>query len=104
MLLSAQTTDKAVNEATPTLFALAPDAAAMAATPIPDIQACIKRLGLAPTKARNLQAMAQVGGGGLQWGGSGGGSRRGMVPTSAHGCALGGGARTRALAGCAGRS
>ena len=61
MLLSAQTTDKAVNEATPALFELAPDAATMAATLVPAIEACIKRLGLAPTKARNLQAMAQVG-------------------------------------------
>jgi endonuclease-3 len=59
VLLSAQTTDKKVNEVTPALFALAPTPERMAATPVPKILATIKQLGLAPTKARNLQAMAQ---------------------------------------------
>lgn len=57
-----QTTDKKVNECTPALFALAPDAAAMAAAELADITTCIRQLGLAPTKARNLKAMSQVGG------------------------------------------
>lgn len=56
----AQTTDKKVNECTPALFQLAPDAAAMAAAEQADIQACIRSLGLAPTKAKNLKAMSQL--------------------------------------------
>ncbi|KAI3436078.1 hypothetical protein D9Q98_002136 [Chlorella vulgaris] len=60
VLLSAQTTDKKVNECTPALFQLAPDAAAMAAAEQADIQACIRSLGLAPTKAKNLKAMSQL--------------------------------------------
>lgn len=60
VLLSAQTTDKKVNECTPALFKLAPDAHAMAAADLADIAACIRTLGLAPTKARNLKAMSQI--------------------------------------------
>ncbi|GAB4821817.1 hypothetical protein N2152v2_008863 [Parachlorella kessleri] len=60
VLLSAQTTDKKVNEVTPALFKLAPDAAAMAALAAETIEGCIRQLGLAPTKAKNLQAMAQM--------------------------------------------
>ncbi|KAL4458760.1 hypothetical protein ABPG75_013625 [Micractinium tetrahymenae] len=60
VLLSAQTTDKKVNECTPALFQLAPDAHAMASADLPDIAACIRTLGLAPTKARNLKAMSQI--------------------------------------------
>ncbi|PSC76466.1 conserved oligomeric Golgi complex subunit 5 [Micractinium conductrix] len=60
VLLSAQTTDKKVNECTPALFDLAPDAPSMAAAPLEDIAACIRQLGLAPTKAKNLKAMAQL--------------------------------------------
>lgn len=56
-----QTTDKKVNECTPGLFQLAPDAAAMAAADVADIAQCIRTLGLAPTKAKNLKAMSQVG-------------------------------------------
>ncbi len=59
VLLSAQTTDKKVNEVTPALFQLAGTPAAMAKAPVPKILATIKQLGLAPTKAKNLQAMAQ---------------------------------------------
>ncbi|MDD9934162.1 MAG: endonuclease III [Myxococcales bacterium] len=59
VLLSAQTTDKKVNEVTPALFQLAGTPAAMARAPVPKILATIKQLGLAPTKAKNLQAMAQ---------------------------------------------
>jgi endonuclease-3 len=59
VMLSAQTTDKKVNQVTPGLFALADTPAAMAALPVAVIQEQIRTLGLAPTKARNLQAMAQ---------------------------------------------
>lgn len=58
VMLSAQTTDKKVNEVTPALFAAAPDPAAMASLPVPEILQHIRVLGLAPTKARNLQALS----------------------------------------------
>lgn len=58
--LSAQTTDKKVNEVSPALFARAPDPAAMARLPVEEILALIKTLGLAPTKARNLSAMSRI--------------------------------------------
>ncbi len=56
--LSAQTTDKKVNEVTPALFARAPDAPSLAALPVEAIRELIKTVGLAPTKAKNLRAMA----------------------------------------------
>jgi endonuclease-3 len=59
VMLSAQTTDKKVNQVTPALFALADTPQKLAALPVPLILATIKSLGLAPTKARNLKAMAQ---------------------------------------------
>lgn len=58
--LSAQTTDKKVNEVTPALFAEAPDAAALAALPVDRVQSLIRQVGLAPTKAKNLVAMARL--------------------------------------------
>jgi len=58
VMLSAQTTDKKVNEVTPALFAEAPDPEAMAALPVDRILSFIRTVGLAPTKARNLKAMA----------------------------------------------
>ncbi len=58
VVLSAQTTDKKVNEVTPELFRLAPDAAAMAQLDVPTIANCIRTLGLAPTKSKNLQALS----------------------------------------------
>ncbi|MFW2390678.1 MAG: endonuclease III [Polyangiales bacterium] len=58
VLLSAQTTDKKVNEVTPALFAEGPDPGAMAALPVERILSLIRTVGLAPTKAKNLKAMA----------------------------------------------
>lgn len=58
VMLSAQTTDKKVNEVTPALFALASTPAAMAVTPVEKIQHAIRTLGLAPTKAKNVRATA----------------------------------------------
>jgi endonuclease-3 len=52
--LSAQTTDKKVNEVTPALFDLAPTPEAMARLDPDQILALIREVGLAPTKARNL--------------------------------------------------
>lgn len=60
VLLSAQTTDVAVNQATPALFAKAHTPQAMAALSEAEILSYIRRLGLAPTKARHLKAMAQI--------------------------------------------
>jgi endonuclease-3 len=59
VMLSAQTTDKKVNEVTPALFANAPDPESMAALPVDRILELIRTVGLAPTKARNLKAMAE---------------------------------------------
>ena len=56
--LSAQTTDKKVNEVTPALFAKADTPEAMAALSPERILELIREVGLAPTKARNLSKMA----------------------------------------------
>ncbi len=52
--LSAQTTDKKVNEVTPRLFALADTPERMAALGEERILEIIREIGLAPTKAKNL--------------------------------------------------
>jgi len=56
--LSAQTTDKKVNEVTPGLFAVADTPERMAALGPDQILELIKEIGLAPTKAKNLWKMA----------------------------------------------
>lgn len=56
--LSAQTTDKKVNEVTPGLFAAASTPEEMAALSPEEILGHIRQLGLAPTKAKNLSTMA----------------------------------------------
>ncbi len=60
VMLSAQTTDKKVNEVTTALFAEAPDPESMAALPVDRILGFIRTVGLAPTKAKNLRAMAEL--------------------------------------------
>lgn len=60
VMLSAQTTDARVNMVTPALFARAPTPKAMRALAVDEILALIKTCGLAPTKARNLLALAQL--------------------------------------------
>ena len=59
VMLSAQTTDKKVNEVTPALFNVAGDPTRMAAASVEELQVLIKEIGLAPTKAKNLKKMAQ---------------------------------------------
>lgn len=59
VVLSAQTTDKKVNEVTPALFAEAGTAAALAKLPVTRIHQLIKQVGLAPQKAKNLSGLAQ---------------------------------------------
>jgi endonuclease-3 len=56
--LSAQTTDKKVNQVTPALFAVAGTPEEMAALSPEEILSFIRELGLAPSKARNLSTMA----------------------------------------------
>jgi len=58
--LSAQTTDKKVNEVTPKLFAVADTPQKMAALEVEQIRELIKEIGLSNTKARNLKKMAEL--------------------------------------------
>ena len=60
VLLSAQCTDKKVNEVTPALFAAGPTPAAMAGLPEETILGHIRQLGLARTKARNVKRLAEL--------------------------------------------
>ncbi len=59
VMLSAQTTDKKVNEVTPKLFDIAPNPNSMAALEVEEIREIIREIGLAPTKAKNLKKMAE---------------------------------------------
>ena len=58
--LSAQTTDKKVNEVTPGLFAVASTPEQMSELHPDEIRELIKEIGLAPTKAKNLSAAAHM--------------------------------------------
>lgn len=58
--LSAQSTDKKVNQVTPALFAVAGTPAAMAALEVEEIRHLIREVGLAPTKAKNLKKLSQL--------------------------------------------
>ncbi len=58
VMLSAQTTDKKVNEVTPKLFAVADTPEKMSELAPEEIQAIIQEIGLAPQKAKNLSKMA----------------------------------------------
>jgi endonuclease-3 len=60
VLLSAQCTDKKVNEVTPALFAAGPTPAAMAALPEAEILGYIRQLGLARTKATHVKRLAEL--------------------------------------------
>jgi len=59
VMLSAQTTDKKVNQVTPNLFAVADTPRKMASLEVSVIQNIIREIGLAPTKAKNLKRMAE---------------------------------------------
>lgn len=58
-VLSAQATDRSVNEATPALFERFPTPEALAAARPEEVEPYIRRIGLFRTKARNLVALAQ---------------------------------------------
>jgi len=60
VLLSAQTTDRKVNEVTPALFARASTPARMARLAVGEIQEIIRTLGLSSTKSRHLQALSRI--------------------------------------------
>jgi endonuclease-3 len=60
VVLSAQTTDKKVNEVTPALFARAASPAAMAALPVDEIQGLIRQIGLTAQKARSLKGLSEI--------------------------------------------
>ena len=60
VLLSAQCTDKMVNLVTPDLWALADTAQAMCQRDEAEILAVIRRLGLAPRKAKAIKGLSQI--------------------------------------------
>ncbi len=60
VVLSAQTTDAAVNRATPALFAAAPDARAMSALGADGIGRYIRSIGLWQGKARNVAELSRL--------------------------------------------
>ena len=68
VMLSAQTTDKMVNKVTPALFKKANTPELMANLDVNTIKNLIQKIGLAPTKAKNLKKMAQqlIAGGGVR--------------------------------------
>jgi len=55
VMLSAQSTDKKVNEITPKLFEKANTPAKMNKLEVNEIQSIIRQIGLAPTKAKNIK-------------------------------------------------
>ena len=59
VMLSAQCTDKRVNQTTPALFAAYPDPQALAAASFEDVLALIRSVSYPNSKARHLIAMAQ---------------------------------------------
>ena len=59
VVLSAQCTDKKVNEVTPALFARASDPQSMSKLPTSKVQSLIQTLGLAPQKAKALVGLSK---------------------------------------------
>jgi len=60
VLLSAQTTDKKVNEVTPALFTLGPNPEVMAQRTPEQVLEIIRPLGLAPGKSKNVVALSRL--------------------------------------------
>jgi len=58
VVLSAQTTDKKVNQVTPALFSHGPGPPEMAALEVEKIRELIREIGLAPQKARALKSLS----------------------------------------------
>lgn len=59
-VLSAQCTDKRVNEVSKTLFAVLPDAQAFASSKPGELEALIRSVGLHNAKAKNLRAASKM--------------------------------------------
>lgn len=59
VVLSAQATDKKVNEITPKLFEKAKTPEEMSKLSVEEILSLIKQINLAPTKAKNLKALSE---------------------------------------------
>lgn len=60
VLLSAQCTDKRVNQVTPALFDRAAAPAAMAALSVEEIDGYVRSCGLAPRKAQAIQGLSRI--------------------------------------------
>lgn len=60
VILSAQTTDKAVNKVTPFLWAKYPNLEDLASANLTDVELILKSIGLYKTKARNIIKTAQI--------------------------------------------
>lgn len=60
VLLSAQCTDKRVNEVTPHLWRLADNPAAMMQVPVAQIQEIIRPCGLSPQKAKAISGLSRL--------------------------------------------
>lgn len=60
VLLSAQTTDKKVNEVTPALYKVAPNAFKMSELPEWEIKEYIKEIGLSNTKSKNIHKLSTI--------------------------------------------
>ncbi|WP_206459509.1 endonuclease III [Anaerovorax sp. IOR16] len=60
VVLSAQTTDRSVNEVTPELFERCPDAKSMSKISEEELQKYLKRLGMYKTKARNIRNLSMI--------------------------------------------
>jgi endonuclease-3 len=59
-ILSAQSTDKLVNQITPALFKKYPSPEALAAARLPDIEAAIRQTGFFRNKAKSLKGCAEA--------------------------------------------
>lgn len=60
VVLSAQSTDKKVNELTPALFARARTPEALARVPVAEVAGLIRQIGLAPQKAKALVGLSDA--------------------------------------------
>jgi len=60
VILSAQCTDVRVNQVTPALFRRYPDAKAMAAAPLRDLEEIVRTTGFFRNKAKNIQGAARM--------------------------------------------
>lgn len=59
VVLSAQTTDKSVNQVTPELFRAYPDAKALSEAEPSQVEEYIRRIGMYRTKSKNIVALAK---------------------------------------------